>query len=239
MDAAGHRAVRGSGQVLRAWVLGPGCRTAPSRGRTSGSSARRLTPRGRTRTRNCVYLGNLLIPSGSAWSRTMRSCWRWSGRRFASRRRQLARSSRREESFLRPTGRARVFEDYCGARGRGSGPDWLRGPGARGSGRVVARALRKEHNPLAAWARSVVLLLAFRPGGAARAAGAPAGLSRIRPVALRRCAAARIAAAWLAVRAGSTGGSRGGFTDASAPAAARDGALSSRTYGGRSHAYQA
>jgi protein-S-isoprenylcysteine O-methyltransferase Ste14 len=114
-----------------------------------------------------------------------------------------------EEQFLRARFGA-PFEEYRArvprflprlrANGAGSGPwSWR-------------RALRKEHNPLAAWAALVVLLLASDQTVRARAAGSPATL---RGYGLVPYAALLlgIIAGWLAVKGWKHRWARGGFTE--------------------------
>jgi protein-S-isoprenylcysteine O-methyltransferase Ste14 len=194
-----------AGQALRAWVLGQ----VPDG--TSGQNERLIATELNTSgpyawTRNPLYLGNLLITLGLCVVAHDPFLLALVSVLFAAQYRAIVAA---EEGFLR--GRFGVlFDEYCArvprfwprlrARGGAAGPwSWR-------------RALRKEHNPLAAWAALVVLLLTSDQVARARAAGAPATL---RGYGLLPHAALLlgIAAAWLAVKGWKHRWVRGGFTD--------------------------
>jgi protein-S-isoprenylcysteine O-methyltransferase Ste14 len=194
-----------AGQALRAWVLGQ----VPDG--TSGQNERLIATELNTsgpyaRTRNPLYLGNLLITLGLCVVAHDPILLALVAVLFAAQYRAIIAA---EEQFLRARFGA-PFEEYRArvprflprlrAHGAGSGPwSWR-------------RALRKEHNPLAAWAALVVLLLASDQVVRARTAGSPATL---RGYGLVPYAALLlgIIAGWLAVKGWKHRWARGGFTE--------------------------
>jgi len=194
-----------AGQALRAWVLGQ----VPDG--TSGQNERLIATELNTsgpyaRTRNPLYLGNLLITLGLCVVAHDPVLLALAAILFAAQYRAIVAA---EESFLRGRFGAR-FEEYCARVPR----FWprLRAPGGAAQPWSWRRALRKEHNPLAAWAALVVLLLASDQAVRARTAGAPATLRGygLLPYAVLLLG---IAAAWLAVKGWKHRWGRGGFTD--------------------------
>jgi protein-S-isoprenylcysteine O-methyltransferase Ste14 len=182
------------GQALRAWVLG-----GVSDG-TSGQNERLIATDLNTsgpyaRTRNPLYLGNLLITLGLCAIAHDAILALLAALLFAVQYRAIIGA---EETFLREQFGAR-FDEYAARVPR----FWpRRGPSAAPSARPWSpkRALRKEHNPAAAWLALATLLL----GWDARAAG--------RSLAPYLVALAAIAAAWLAVKAWKHAWHKGGFT---------------------------
>ena len=194
-----------AGQALRAWVLGQ----VPDG--TSGQNERLIATELNTsgpyaRTRNPLYLGNLLITIGLCVIAHDPILLALVAILFAAQYRAIIAA---EEEFLRGRFGAR-FEEY-----RARVPRFLprlRATGAASGPWSWRRALRKEHNPLAAWAGLVVLLLASDQVVRARAAGAPA---TVRGYGLLPYATLLlgITGAWLAVKGWKHRWARGGFTD--------------------------
>lgn len=189
-----------SGQALRAWVLGQ----VPDG--TSGQNERLIATELNTsgpyaRTRNPLYLGNFLITLGLCFAAHDVALLILVAVLFAVQYRAIIAA---EEGFLRDLFGAR-FEEYRRAVPR----FW---PRLTAADRSVARpawswrrALRKEHNPFAAWAMLIVALLAWDQIVQsveivrARAAGAPPSL-RGYGVTAHVAALAAIAVAWLFVK---------------------------------------
>jgi len=194
-----------AGQALRAWVLGQ----VPDG--TSGQNERLIATELNTsgpyaRTRNPLYLGNFLITVGLCVIAHDPILLAVVAVLFAAQYRAIVAA---EEQFLRGRFGAR-FEEY-----RGHVPRFLprlRVGGAPSGPWSWRRALRKEHNPLAAWAALAVVLLASDQVVRARAAGAPATL---RGYGLLPHAALLlgILAAWLSVKGWKHRWARGGFTE--------------------------
>ena len=194
-----------AGQAVRAWVLGQ----VPDG--TSGQNERLIATELNTsgpyaHTRNPLYLGNFLITLGVCLVAHDPILLALVAVLFAAQYRAIVAA---EEGFLR----ARfgpAFDDYFARVPR----FWPRlraasGPSAPWSFR---RALRKEHNPLAAWSALLVALLASDQVARARAAGAPATLRGygLLPHAVLLLV---ILAAWLAAKAWKHRWTRGGFTE--------------------------
>ena len=184
----------GAGQALRAWVLG---QVADG---TSGQNERLIaedlnTEGAYARTRNPLYLGNLLITLGVCAAAHSAALLALAAALFALQYRAIIAA---EERFLRERFGAR-FAAYCARvprfwpRLRGPAPEARRSWSWR-------RALRKEHNPAAAWIALVLALLAW--DAAARGGRAHAWLWML----------AGVAAAWLAVKAWKHRWLSGGFT---------------------------
>jgi len=194
-----------AGQALRAWVLGQ----VPDG--TSGQNERLIATELNTsgpyaRTRNPLYLGNFLITVGLCVIAHDPILLAVVAVLFAAQYRAIVAA---EEQFLRGRFGAR-FEEY-----RAHVPRFLprlRVGGAPSGPWSWRRALRKEHNPLAAWAALAVVLLASDQVVRARAAGAPATL---RGYGLLPHAALLlgILAAWLSVKGWKHRWARGGFTE--------------------------
>ena len=192
-----------AGQALRAWVLGQ----VPDG--TSGQNERLIATDLNTsgpyaRTRNPLYLGNLLISIGICVVAHDPILLALVTVLFAAQYRAIIAA---EEQFLSGRFGAR-FEEY-----RARVPRFLprlTAPGATSGPWSWRRALRKEHNPLAAWTALAVLLLASDRAVRARAAGAPA---TVRGYGLVPHAALLlgILAAWLAVKGWKHRWARGGF----------------------------
>lgn len=194
-----------AGQAIRAWVLGQ----VPDG--TSGQNERLIATQLNTSgpyawTRNPLYLGNLLLTLGVCAVAHDPILLALVVVLFAAQYRAIVAA---EEGFLR--GRfGPAFDEYCSRVPR----FWPRratpsGPAAPWSFR---RALRKEHNPLAAWAALTVALLASDQVARARAAGAPPTLRGygLLPHAI---ALLVILGAWLAVKGWKHRWARGGFTE--------------------------
>ena len=194
-----------AGQAIRAWVLGQ----VPDG--TSGQNERLIATELNTsgpyaRTRNPLYLGNLLISLGVCTVAHDPILLALVLVLFAAQYRAIVAA---EEGFLR--GRfGPAFDEYCSRVPR----FWPRlgapsGPATPWSWR---RALRKEHNPLAAWAALVVALLASDQVARARAAQAPATLRGygLLPHAI---ALLVILGAWLVAKGWKHRWARGGFTE--------------------------
>ena len=196
-----------SGQALRAWVLGQ----VPDG--TSGQNERLIATELNTsgpyaRTRNPLYLGNLLITLGLCAVAHDPLLLALVAILFAVQYRAIIAA---EEQFLR--GRFGVrFDEYVARVPR----FWprLRGGTSPGEPRPWSwrRALRKEHNPLAAWAALAILLVASDRAVLARASGAPATL-RGYGLVPHAVALVAVAFAWLAVKGWKHRWARGGFTD--------------------------
>jgi protein-S-isoprenylcysteine O-methyltransferase Ste14 len=181
-----------AGQALRAWVLGG----VPDG--TSGQNERLIATDLNTEgpyalTRNPLYVGNLLITLGLCAIAHDAVLAALAAILFAAQYRAIIAA---EESFLRETFGAR-FDDYASRVPR----FW---PRLRAASHPrpwsPARALRKEHNPAAAWLALATLLL----GWDARVEG--------QSLAPHAAALAAIAVAWLAVKAWKHHWHKGGFT---------------------------
>jgi protein-S-isoprenylcysteine O-methyltransferase Ste14 len=179
------------GQALRAWVLGG----VPDG--TSGQNERLIATDLNTkgpyaRTRNPLYLGNLLITLGVCAVAHDAILLALAAVLFAVQYRAIIAA---EEGFLRDQFGAR-FDEYAARVPR----FW---PRLRGSANPrpwsLKRAVRKEHNPAAAWLALATLLLAWD----ARAEG-----HSLSPYAM---ALAAIVAVWLAVKAWKHDWHKGGF----------------------------
>ena len=181
-----------AGQALRAWVLG-----GVSDG-TSGQNERLIATDLNTEgpyalTRNPLYVGNLLITLGLCVIAHDAILAALAAILFAVQYRAIIAA---EESFLRETFGAR-FDEYASRVPR----FWPRlRAAAHPRPWSPARALRKEHNPAAAWLALATLLL----GWDARVEG-----QSLAPYA---AALATIAVAWLAVKAWKHNWHKGGFT---------------------------
>ena len=196
-----------SGQALRAWVLGQ----VPDG--TSGQNERLIatalnTSGPYTRTRNPLYLGNFLITLGLCVAAHDVALLLLVAVLFAVQYRAIIAA---EEGFLRDRFGAR-FEEYRRAVPR----FW---PRLTASDRSAARpawswrrALRKEHNPFAAWAMLLVALLGSDQIVRARAAGAVPSL-RGYGVGAHVAALAAIAVAWLCVKGWKHRWAQGGFAE--------------------------
>jgi len=195
------------GQALRAWVLGQ----VPDG--TSGQNERLIATELNVsgpyaRSRNPLYLGNLLITVGLCVVAHDLLLLVVVAVLFAVQYRAIIAA---EEAFLRDRFAAR-FEEY-----RRDVPRFW--PRLRGSRRALAalpwswrRALRKEHNPFAAWAALVVALLASDQVVRARASGATPSI-RGYGLGPYVAALAGIAVAWLSVKGWKHRWTRGGFTE--------------------------
>ena len=181
------------GQALRAWVLG----VVPDG--TSGQNERLIATDLNTEgpyalTRNPLYLGNLLITLGvglishDAIMMALVACM------FGAQYRAIIAA---EEAFLREKFGAR-FDEYASRVPR----FWPRRFAFPRMTRAWSprRALRKEHNPAAAWLALSLLLL-----------GWDARVER-RSLAPYAIALAAVAAVWLAVKAWKHDWHKGGFT---------------------------
>jgi protein-S-isoprenylcysteine O-methyltransferase Ste14 len=193
------------GQALRAWVLGQ----VPDG--TSGQNERLIATELNTsgpyaRTRNPLYLGNFLITVGLCVVAHDPILLAVATVLFAAQYRAIVAA---EEQFLRGRFGAR-FEEY-----RSRVPRFL--PRLRAAATASGpwswrRALRKEHNPLAAWAALAVVLLASDQAVRARMAGAPATLRGygLLPHAVLLLG---IVAGWLCVKGWKHRWTRGGFSE--------------------------
>jgi protein-S-isoprenylcysteine O-methyltransferase Ste14 len=183
-----------AGQALRAWVLGQ------VEDGTSGQNERLIATDLNTegpyaRTRNPLYLGNLLITLGVCACAHSAVLLVAVAVLFAIQYRAIIAA---EERFLRDRFGVR-FETYCARVPR----FWPRLRGETSAGTRTwswRRALRKEHNPAAAWIALVVALFAWDAAAAGRSA-APFLWT-----------GAALAAAWLAVKAWKHRWVSGGFT---------------------------
>jgi protein-S-isoprenylcysteine O-methyltransferase Ste14 len=182
-----------AGQALRAWVLG---QVADG---TSGQNERLVATELNTegpyvRTRNPLYVGNLLITLGVCACAHSAVLLALVAVLFALQYRAIIAA---EERFLRERFGAR-FEAYCAQVPR----FWPRLRAAPSAARTWSwrRALRKEHNPAAAWIALVLALLAW--DAVARGASAGPWL----------WAGAALAAAWLGVKAWKHRWLSGGFS---------------------------
>ena len=196
-----------AGQALRAWVLGQ----VPDG--TSGQNekliATQLNTRGPyARTRNPLYLGNFAITVGLCLVAHDAALLVLVAALFGLQYRAIIAA---EEDFLRAQFGA-VFDAYCAAVPRfwprpqrkknyffssGAGPrpfDWR-------------RALRKEHNPAAAWAAIAIVLLARD-----RLSGLKAPGSRLQALMPYAIALAATAIAWLCIKGWKHRWLHGGFT---------------------------
>jgi protein-S-isoprenylcysteine O-methyltransferase Ste14 len=194
------------GQALRAWVLGQ----VPDG--TSGQNERLIATELNTSgpyalTRNPLYLGNLLITVGLCLVAHDPILLVLVTGLFAVQYRAIIAA---EEQFLRARFGKR-FDEYAARVPR----FWPR------LGRLAAedrrpwswrRALRKEHNPFAAWAALAVVLTASDAWARGRAAGAPPTIRGYDLIA-HVCALLAIAALWLCVKGWKHRWARGGFAD--------------------------
>jgi protein-S-isoprenylcysteine O-methyltransferase Ste14 len=180
------------GQALRAWVLG-GVPDGTS-GQNESLIATDLNTKGPyARTRNPLYLGNLLITLGVCAVAHDAILLALAAILFAVQYRAIIAA---EEGFLRDQFGAR-FDEYAARVPR----FW---PRLRGSANPrpwsLKRALRKEHNPAAAWLALATLLLAWD------------ARTERRSIAPYAAALAKIAVPWLLVKAWKHGWHKGGFT---------------------------
>lgn len=196
-----------AGQAVRAWVLGQ----VPDG--TSGQNERLIATQLNTsgpyaHMRNPLYLGNLLVTLGVCVVAHEPLLVALVAVLFAA---QYGAIVAAEEQFLRGRFGAR-FDEYAArvprfwprlhAAATPEGPrpwSWQ-------------RALRKEHNPFAAWASLVILLIASDRAVVAHAAGAPATL-RGYGLVPHAIALLAVAAGWLLVKGWKHRWARGGFTD--------------------------
>jgi protein-S-isoprenylcysteine O-methyltransferase Ste14 len=196
-----------AGQALRAWVLGQ----VPDG--TSGQNERLIATELNTtgpysRTRNPLYLGNFLITLGLCVAAHDVALLVLVCGLFAVQYRAIIAA---EEKFLRERFGTR-FEAYCRVVPRFF-PRLAAGDHSRPSPRWSwRRALRKEHNPFAAWAMVLVALLASDRVVRARAAGAPPSL-RGYGLLPYVAALATLAAAWLWTKGWKHRWAQGGFGD--------------------------
>ena len=196
-----------AGQAVRAWVLGQ----VPDG--TSGQNERLIATGLNTHgpyahTRNPLYLGNLLITLGLCVAAHDVTLLLFVTLLFAVQYRAIIAA---EEGFLRDRFGAR-FEQY-----RRAVPRFWPRPAARSRGESRPRwswrrALRKEHNPFAAWAVLVLALLASDQIVRARAAGAPPSL-RGYGLTAHVVALAAITAAWLCTKGWKHRWAQGGFSE--------------------------
>jgi protein-S-isoprenylcysteine O-methyltransferase Ste14 len=195
-----------SGQALRAWVLGQ------VRDGSSGQNERLIATELNTtgpyaHTRNPLYLGNFLITVGLCFAAHEVVLLILVAVLFALQYRAIIAA---EESFLRDRFGA-PFDEYRRAVPR----FW-----PRFSGRGMAtprpwswrRALRKEHNPFAAWAILLVALLASDQIVRARHGGAPPSLAAY-GVVPHLVTIAAVVVAWLCVKGWKHRWAQGGFGD--------------------------
>jgi protein-S-isoprenylcysteine O-methyltransferase Ste14 len=193
-----------AGQALRAWVLGQ----VPDG--TSGQNERLIATELNTsgpyaRTRNPLYLGNFLITLGVCLAAHDLALLLLVVLLFAVQYRAIIAA---EEGFLRERFGAR-FDEYRRAVPR----FWPRLDAARPAETRAwswRRALRKEHNPFAAWAILLVALLASDQIVRARASGAAASLRGF-GLTGHVAAVAAIAVAWLCVKGWKHRWAQGGF----------------------------
>jgi protein-S-isoprenylcysteine O-methyltransferase Ste14 len=181
-----------AGQVLRAWVLGQ------VEDGTSGQNERLIAKDLNTQgpyahTRNPLYLGNLLITVGVCACAHSAALLVVVAVLFAVQYRAIVAA---EERFLREKFGAR-FDAYC-ARVPRFWPRLRAPPSARRWS--WRRALRKEHNPAAAWIALVLALLAWD------------ALASGRGAAPFLCGGAVLALAWLSVKGWKHRWLSGGFT---------------------------
>jgi protein-S-isoprenylcysteine O-methyltransferase Ste14 len=196
-----------AGQALRAWVLGQ----VPNG--TSGQNERLIATELNTagpyaRTRNPLYLGNFLITLGLCFAAHDLALLLLVCALFAVQYRAIIAA---EEGFLRERFGAR-FDEY-----RARVPRFWPSLATRelpGAARPWSwrRALRKEHNPFAAWATVFIALLASDQIVRARAAGAPPSLPGYGLIPYL-VALAAVVAAWLSVKGWKHRWTQGGFTD--------------------------
>jgi protein-S-isoprenylcysteine O-methyltransferase Ste14 len=195
-----------AGQALRAWVLGQ----VPDG--TSGQNERLIATHLNVsgpyaHTRNPLYVGNLLITIGLCVVAHDVVLIAVVAVLFAVQYRAIIAA---EESFLRDRFGAQ-FEEYLREVPR----FW-----PRPRGRIASsprpwswrRALRKEHNPFAAWATLAIALLASDQVVRARAAGATPSLAGY-GLAPYLIALLAIGVGWLCVKGWKHRWARGGFTD--------------------------
>ncbi|HWE25834.1 MAG TPA: isoprenylcysteine carboxylmethyltransferase family protein [Myxococcales bacterium] len=196
-----------AGQALRAWVLGQ----VPDG--TSGQNERLIATELNTsgpyaRTRNPLYLGNFLITLGLCLAAHDALLLLLVALLFAVQYRAIVAA---EEAFLRERFGPR-FEEYR----RGVPRFWPRLLDGSSAGAAATwswrRALRKEHNPFAAWALLFVALLASDQIVRARAAGTPPSLHGY-GVTVHVALLAAILVAWLCVKGWKHRWTQGGFTE--------------------------
>jgi protein-S-isoprenylcysteine O-methyltransferase Ste14 len=195
-----------AGEALRAWVLGQ----VPDG--TSGQNERLIATELNTsgpyaRTRNPLYLGNFLITLGVCVAAHDLTLLLLVALLFAVQYRAIVAA---EEGFLRERFGAR-FDEYRRAVPR----FWPRVSDASAAETRAwswRRALRKEHNPFAAWAILLVALLASDQIVRARASGAAASL-RGSGLTVHVAATAAIALAWLCVKGWKHRWAQGGFSE--------------------------
>ena len=195
-----------AGEALRAWVIGQ----VPDG--TSGQNERLIATGLNTAgpyalTRNPLYLGNLLITLGLCVAAHEPVLLALVAALFAVQYRAIVAA---EEAFLRERFAAR-FDEYCSRVPR----FWPSLNAAIRPWHAIAspgpwswrRALRKEHNPIAAWLGLLIALLAAdRFFGHAP----PPPLRTLVPYAI---AFAILVAAWLAVKGWKHRWSSGGFAE--------------------------
>jgi protein-S-isoprenylcysteine O-methyltransferase Ste14 len=183
-----------AGQTVRAWVLGQVA--DGTSGQNERLGATELNTEGPyARTRNPLYLGNLLITLGVCACAHSAVLLASVALLFAG---QYAAIVAAEERFLRERFGAR-FEEYCASVPR-LWPRFRRGVPAVARSWSWRRALGKEHNPAAAWMALVLALLAWDAVAAGRSA---AGFLWAGTV---------LAIAWLGVKAWKHRWLSGGFT---------------------------
>jgi protein-S-isoprenylcysteine O-methyltransferase Ste14 len=192
------------GQALRAWVLGQ----VPdgTSGQNESLIATQLNVSGPyAHTRNPLYLGNFCITLGlclvahDAWLAFFVAA------AFALQYRAIIAA---EEEFLRGRFGA-AFDTFC-ARVPRFWPRAAQVEGAAPRPWSPRRALRKEHNPVAAWVCLALALLALDRLAPALRAGAPGPWAGLWPFA---AAFALTVALWLAVKAWKHRWLSGGFTE--------------------------
>lgn len=203
------------GQALRAWVLGQ----VPdgTSGQNEALIATQLNASGPyAHTRNPLYLGNFLITLGlclvahDPWVVAIVAA------AFGLQYRAIIAA---EERFLRGRFGA-AYGAFCARVPR----FWPRARAAHVEGAAAARAfsprraLRKEHNPLAAWLCIAIALLALdhiAPALRAPAAGAaaPPLLDRLPGLGPYAAALGAVVGAWLGVKAWKHRWLSGGFTE--------------------------
>jgi protein-S-isoprenylcysteine O-methyltransferase Ste14 len=195
-----------AGQALRAWVLGQ----VPDG--TSGQNERLIATDLNVsgpyaHTRNPLYLGNLLITIGLCVVAHDVVLLAVVAVLFAVQYRAIIAA---EESFLRDRFGAQ-FEEYR----RDVPRFWPKLHGRIASSSRLwswRRALRKEHNPFAAWATLAIALLASDQVVRARVAGATPSLAGYGLLSYL-IALLAVGVAWLCVKGWKHRWARGGFTD--------------------------
>ena len=193
-----------AGQVLRAWVLGQ----VPDG--TSGQNERLIATELNTsgpyaRTRNPLYLGNFLITIGLCVAAHDLALLLLVALLFAVQYRAIIAA---EEGFLLERFGAR-FEEYRRTVPR-FWPRLTRTSPPETRTWSWRRALRKEHNPFAAWAILLIALLASDQIVRARGGGAAASLRGL-GLTVYVAAISAIAVAWLCVKGWKHRWAQGGF----------------------------